>query len=92
VSEARLNVATERLRLIDAFGEKLREHRKAAHLSETRLAERARLSVSTISKTELGRGGEPSLSLILILCEALAISPNALLNELPTPHARRTQR
>jgi hypothetical protein len=47
------------------------------------------VSVSTISKLELGRGGEPGLTMILIVCDGLAISTDMLLGELPPPQARR---
>jgi hypothetical protein len=42
------------------------------------------ISASTISKTELARG-EPRLSRILILCDGLDVSPDALIGGLPVP-------
>jgi transcriptional regulator with XRE-family HTH domain len=79
------------LALIRAFGEHLRARRQAAGLSTGALAERCRVSVSTISKLELGRGGEPGLTMILIVCDGLAISTDMLLGELPTPQERRAK-
>jgi transcriptional regulator with XRE-family HTH domain len=90
-SEQRLRASTERLALIRAFGEQLRARRQAADLSTGALAERCRVSVSTISKLELGRGGEPGLTMILIVCDGLAISTDMLLGELPTPQERRAK-
>jgi transcriptional regulator with XRE-family HTH domain len=77
------------MELLRAFGEKVRDHRKAAGLSIRGLATRCRLSSSTISKTELATRGEPSLSLILVLRAGLAISPDVLLGDLPIPPRRR---
>jgi transcriptional regulator with XRE-family HTH domain len=88
-SAQRLRASTERLALIRAFGEQLRARRQAAGLSAGALAEGCRVSVSTISKLELGRGGEPGLTMILIVCDGLAISTDMLLGELPTPQERR---
>jgi DNA-binding XRE family transcriptional regulator len=88
-AERRLRASTERLALIRAFGEQLRARRQAADLSVSALAARCRVSPSTISKLELGRGGEPGLLAILILCDGLAISSDMLLGEIPPPQERR---
>jgi transcriptional regulator with XRE-family HTH domain len=72
--------------LTRAFGEKLWHLRVAAGLTRGQLARKVRISPSTLSKTELGRS-EPRLS--LILCDALELSPNTLIGELPTPQERR---
>jgi transcriptional regulator with XRE-family HTH domain len=88
-AEQRLRAASERMMLTRAFGEKLRGLRVAAGLNRKQLAHKCRLSPSTISKTELGRS-EPSLSLILIFCDGLRVSPNALIGGLPVPQERRT--
>jgi transcriptional regulator with XRE-family HTH domain len=88
MSEARFNAAAERLELKHAFGEKVRERREAANLSVARLAKRCRLSHSTIAKIEAGRGGDPSLWIILILCEVFEISPSTLLAGLDAPRER----
>jgi transcriptional regulator with XRE-family HTH domain len=87
-AEDRLRAATERMELTRAFGERVRDLRRAAGLSATQLADNCRLSPSTISKVELARG-EPRLSLILTLCQGLGLSPNSLLSGLPVPQARR---
>ena len=73
MSDLQRNAAAERLELKRAFGQRVRGHRRAANLTVGGLAKRCRLSESTISKIELGRGGDPSLAIILILCEAFAI-------------------
>jgi transcriptional regulator with XRE-family HTH domain len=86
--ESRLQAATERMALTREFGKRLRELRVAAGLSRAQLAERCRVSQSTISKSELGRG-EPRLLLILILCEGLRVTPDELIGALPAPTARR---
>ncbi|MBA3808528.1 MAG: helix-turn-helix transcriptional regulator [Solirubrobacterales bacterium] len=84
MAEARFDAAAERLELKRAFGAKVRERRTAANLTSSGLARRCRLSESTVSKIELGRGGDPSLQIILILCEAFSISPDTLLDGCPT--------
>ena len=88
-AERRLRASTERLALISAFGQQLRARRRAVDLSVTTLAARCRVSPSTISKLEAGRGGEPGLLAILIVCDGLAISSDMLLGELPAPQERR---
>jgi len=88
-SESRLLAASERMELSRAFGRKLRGLRTAAGMSIPQLADRCRISPSTISRAELGRG-EPRLSLILFLCDGLTLTPDALLGDLPVPHERRT--
>lgn len=90
-AEQRLRASTERLQLTRAFGEQMRARRQAAGLSAGALAERCRVFVSTISKLELGRGGEPGITIILIVCDGLAISTDMLLGELPTPQERRPE-
>jgi transcriptional regulator with XRE-family HTH domain len=86
--EGRLRAASERMMLTRAFGEKLGHLRVAAGMSRWQLARRGRISPSTLSKTERGVS-EPRLSLILILCDGLDISPDTLIGELPTPQERR---
>ncbi len=88
--ESRLREASERMALAHAFGTRLRELRVAGGLTRGQLASRCRVSASTICKSELGRG-EPRLSLILILCDGLGVSPTELMDDLPTPQARRTR-
>jgi ribosome-binding protein aMBF1 (putative translation factor) len=69
-SEDRLRAASERAALLKAFGARLRTLRIASGLSPGELAEKCRLSRSTISKAELGQY-ELRLSLIVILCDGL---------------------
>jgi DNA-binding CsgD family transcriptional regulator/DNA-binding XRE family transcriptional regulator len=64
-----------------AFGERIRDLRIEAGLSEGDLAARCGVARSTIKKTELGRG-EPRLSLILTLCDGLGVSPGVLMGDL----------
>ena len=73
--------ASERAALMRAFGERVGRHRLAAGLSEEELAARCGVSASSIKKTELGRK-EPRLSLILMLCTRLGLSPDALMRGL----------
>ncbi len=88
-AESRLRAASERMTLMRAFGQRLRELRLAAGLTRRQLARKGCISQSTISKAELGRS-EPSLSLILILGAALSITPGTLIGGLPAPQQRRT--
>lgn len=91
MSEARFNAAAERLELKCAFGDAVRSRREAANLTVAGLAKRCRLSQSTIGKIEAGRGGDPSLSIVLILCEAFAVAPSTLLTGLRAPRERRAK-
>jgi transcriptional regulator with XRE-family HTH domain len=75
--------------LMRAFGQKLRQLRLAAGLTPGRMAHKCRVSPATISNAENGRR-EPSLSLILILCDALGVSPDELIGDLPIPQERRS--
>jgi transcriptional regulator with XRE-family HTH domain len=74
--------------LTRAFGETLRDLRLAAGLTPARPAGKSRISSSALRKTELGHG-EPSLSMILILCDGLGIKPDALIGGLPVPQERK---
>jgi transcriptional regulator with XRE-family HTH domain len=87
--ESRLRTASERIALSRAFGARVRELRLAAGLTRAQFARRCRLPTSTISQAELGRG-EPRLVLILILCDGLRVSPDALMGALPVPQERRS--
>ena len=69
------------------FGQKLRQLRLAAGLTPSRLAHKCRVSPATIGSAENGRR-EPSLSLILILCDGLGVSPDELIGDLPVPQER----
>jgi len=87
-AERRLRVATERLAITQAFGRKLRDLRLAAGESPQVFAERCGLSPSIVRKVELGRS-EPRLSLLLIICDGLNLTPSELLGDLPTPREQR---
>ncbi len=74
--------------LMRAFGQKLRRLRHAAGLTPTRLAHKCRVSPARISSAENGRK-EPSLSLILKLCDGLELTPNELTGDLAISQGRR---
>jgi transcriptional regulator with XRE-family HTH domain len=87
-AESRLRAASERMMLTRAFGVALRDLRLAAGLTRARLAGKCRISSSTLRKIEVGHG-EPSLLMILILCDGLGVNPDALIGGLPVPQERR---
>ncbi|MBQ9117667.1 MAG: helix-turn-helix transcriptional regulator [Clostridia bacterium] len=60
-------------------GKFIQERRKAQGLTQAELAEKISVSEKTVSKWECGKGF-PDTSLMLPLCEALAISANELLS------------
>jgi transcriptional regulator with XRE-family HTH domain len=74
--------------LMRAFGQTMRKLRLEAGLTPGRLARRCRVSPATISQAESGVS-EPRLSLILILCDGLGVTPNTLVGELPIPQERK---
>jgi transcriptional regulator with XRE-family HTH domain len=76
------------MQLTRGFGHKLRDLRIEAGLTPAELASRCRLSTSAITSIELARS-EPRLSIILILCDGLGITPDRLIGDLPTPQLRR---
>ncbi|MDQ2787823.1 MAG: helix-turn-helix domain-containing protein, partial [Chloroflexota bacterium] len=57
------------------FGERLRQHRRAAGLSQEALAERAGLSVAAIAALERGRRTRPHPDTVALLATALALPP-----------------
>jgi HTH-type transcriptional regulator, competence development regulator len=61
------------------FGERLREQRRMAGLSQRELAERIGLDFSYISKVENGRLPPPSADTIVAICAVLGINPEGLL-------------
>jgi transcriptional regulator with XRE-family HTH domain len=79
---------TERARLLLAFGEKLRAAREQRNISQETLAE-----IANVHRTHLGaleRGlREPHLAMLLILADALRISPGTLLEGLFVPKERK---
>jgi transcriptional regulator with XRE-family HTH domain len=83
--EGRLLAATELMILRRAFGVRLRELRHATRVSPSRLAQKCRVAPRTIKDAESGRGGEPGLALILVICQALNIPTDELLDALPVP-------
>lgn len=70
------------------FGRLLKEHRLAAGLSQEQLAERARVSVETISALERGARQRPYIDTIAMLADALHLSYGARV-ELEQAAARR---
>jgi transcriptional regulator with XRE-family HTH domain len=66
------------LTIEEAFGQVIREFRKANHLSQEKLAEMSTLDRSFISLLESGKK-QPSLITIFQLAKALNISPSKML-------------
>jgi transcriptional regulator with XRE-family HTH domain len=62
------------------FGDKLRELRELAGLSQAALAEKAELSIRSIQNWEQGHRG-PSAAAIFSLAKALGVSAEKLLGE-----------
>jgi transcriptional regulator with XRE-family HTH domain len=80
--------ATERDRILRAFGANVRAVRKAQSHSQESLARVARLHRTEVSLVERARRG-PSLLTLLILADALRVERAALLCSLPVPLERR---
>lgn len=59
--------------MAQAFGEKMREFRTAANLTQRELAKDSRLNFTYLSKLETGNMPPPSEQLITRLCVALGI-------------------
>src|SRR5579862_1169231 len=66
-------------RLDQRFGPALRDHRRAAGLSQRELAARTGLDFSYISKVENGRLPPPAADTIVAICQVLDIPPEDLL-------------
>jgi transcriptional regulator with XRE-family HTH domain len=66
----------------DWFGDRLKELREAAGLTQTQLAERAGLTKATVSRLEQGLRKEPSWQTVLALSRALGVECTAF-NEEP---------
>jgi transcriptional regulator with XRE-family HTH domain len=81
--------AVERVKIARAFGRHLRMLRKADGYSQDSLARATRLHRTQISLLERGERA-PGLLTILILADALWITPDVLLEGLPTPKERRS--
>ena len=60
------------------IGQRIRDYRRRAHLTQAELAERAGVCQQYIGCLEHGKG-IPSLATIMSLCHALSIEPNVLL-------------
>jgi len=69
--------------LYAAFGQRLRQARKAAGLSQTALADHVQLSRTSICNIEAGRQ-HVSLDLLYRIAEALSTAPMGLLPVVPT--------
>ncbi len=62
------------------FTARLRQERQKARLTQAELAERARLSVTMVQNLERpSYAGNPRLSTLLALSDALGVDPTALL-------------
>jgi transcriptional regulator with XRE-family HTH domain len=81
--------AVERTKIARAFGRHLRILRKAEEHSQDSLALASRLHRTQISLLERGERA-PGLLTILILADTLWITPDVLLEGLPTPKERRS--
>jgi transcriptional regulator with XRE-family HTH domain len=81
--------AVERAKIVGTFGNHLRMLRKADEHSQESLARVARLHRTEISLLERGQRG-PGLLTLLILTDALWITPDVLLEGLPTPKDRKS--
>lgn len=64
-------------KILEAFGERLREERRRQGLTQDELAARAECSSVTLSKLERGEN-LPTFDILLSLSIALGTSPNAL--------------
>lgn len=60
------------------IGQRIRDLRQQAHLTQAELAERSGVCQQYIGSLERGKG-IPSLCTVLSLCSALTVDPNALL-------------
>ena len=81
----------ERARVLHTLGENVRGLRKSRGLAQERLAEVASLHRNEIGMVERGEC-EPGLLVLLILADALEITPRVLLDRLPVPTERRSRR
>src|SRR5579859_7816188 len=65
-----------------SFGERLRELRELAGLTQQQLATRAGLSLSNLAQTEQGLKGDPKAKTAIALAEALNMSVYDLIGEI----------
>jgi transcriptional regulator with XRE-family HTH domain len=80
--------AAARAEMLGAFGERLRDLRKARGWTSERLAQESSLTVSSVSNIERALQ-EPRLSTLLILLETLDVRPAEMLAEIPAPRRAR---
>jgi transcriptional regulator with XRE-family HTH domain len=78
----------ERYAILCGFGVNLRVARRAADHSQRELGRVARVHDTEISLLERGLRG-PGLLTILILADALRVTPTTLLHGLPVPQERK---
>jgi transcriptional regulator with XRE-family HTH domain len=81
--------AVERAKIAGSFGRHLRMLRKADEHSQESLARASRLHRTQISLLERGERA-PGLLTILILADTLWVTPDVLLEGLPTPKERKS--
>ena len=81
----------ERARLLRAFGENLRGLRTRRNLAQEGFGEVASLHRNEIGIVERGEC-EPGLLVLLVLADALKVSPCVLLDGVPIPRERRPAR
>jgi transcriptional regulator with XRE-family HTH domain len=77
--------------MLRVFGWKIRTTRERFGLSQEAFAEAARLHRNAIGVIERGEC-EPGLLTLLVLADALAVSPCVLLDGLSVPQERRPRR
>jgi transcriptional regulator with XRE-family HTH domain len=78
----------EHVRLLLAFGEKLRAERDRLNVSQETLAEIANVHRTHLVALELGKR-DPRLTMLLILAAALEVAPGTLLEGLAVPTERK---
>ncbi len=83
--------AAERALVLGALGENLRAERERRSLAQERLAEVANVHRNEIGIVERGEC-EPGLLVLLILVDALKVSPCVLLDGVPVPTEPRPAR
>jgi transcriptional regulator with XRE-family HTH domain len=70
-----------------AISARLKTLRESAGLSQQEVAMRADLSLSLVAKLEQGKKGDPRVSTLLALADALGVKPGAILEDLFSPPA-----
>jgi len=76
--------ASARSEMLSAFGERLRDLRKARGWTSERLAQESSLTVSSVSNIERALQ-EPRLSTLLLLVDTLEVRPTEMLAGIPAP-------